>query len=70
MLRGFIKVKCPHCGRVFIAPDMEDNAAVHSAPIHCPWCGMVFRPDKALFSVLARLLKSLPGQKRLPYDFM
>jgi NAD-dependent SIR2 family protein deacetylase len=60
MLRGFIKVKCPHCGSVFIAPDMEDNATVHSAPIHCPECGMDLRPDRALFNVLARLLKSLP----------
>ena len=39
MLRGFKKVRCLHCGHIFMAADIEDNATAESMPVHCPKCG-------------------------------
>ena len=38
MLRGFVNVRCPHCGHSFKAPDIEQNATVFSMPVTCPSC--------------------------------
>ena len=43
MIRGFVKTKCPECGHVFLAPDIEDNATVFSVPVKCPKCGAMIR---------------------------
>ena len=43
MIRGFVKTKCPECGHVFLAPDIEDNATVYSVPVKCPKCGAMIR---------------------------
>jgi len=60
MLRGFIKTTCPHCGHTFSAPDIEDNAKVHSKPVNCPKCGKNFRPKSTSgLSSLFGLLKQL-----------
>ena len=42
MLRDIKRVKCHLCGHSFIALDIEDNASVLSAPIHCPKCGAIY----------------------------
>lgn len=39
MLRGFTKFRCPDCGHIFEAPDIEDSASVRTAPMPCPCCG-------------------------------
>lgn len=43
MLRGFMTVRCPHCGHIFMAADIEDNATVRSMPVHCPECGTTIK---------------------------
>lgn len=45
MLRGFTKMRCPHCGHIFIAADIEDNATIRSMPVHCPECGTTINLD-------------------------
>lgn len=59
MLRGFIRITCPHCGHTFTAPDIEDNATVFSAPVNCPKCGKTFRPKSSGIGGLFELIKSL-----------
>ena len=44
MLRGFTKFRCPNCGHIFEAPDIEDNATVRSTPMPCPCCGTKSNP--------------------------
>lgn len=39
MIRGTTNFKCPKCGKVFEAPDIEDNATVATMPMPCPCCG-------------------------------
>ena len=39
MLRGTTLFRCPNCGHVFKALDIEDNATVYSMPMPCPRCG-------------------------------
>lgn len=39
MLRGTTLFRCPNCGHVFKALDLEDNATVYSMPMPCPKCG-------------------------------
>ncbi len=39
MMRGITKFRCPKCGHIFEAPDIEDNATVFTAPMPCPKCG-------------------------------
>ena len=39
MVRGTTYFKCPHCGKVFKAPDIELNATVETMPQPCPVCG-------------------------------
>ena len=39
MLRGFKTFKCPKCGHVFKAPDIELNATIELVPMFCPMCG-------------------------------
>ena len=45
MLRGTIKVTCPNCGKAFIAPDIEWNATLYSAPVKCPHCHQMVNPN-------------------------
>lgn len=54
MVRGVIVVTCPHCGRTFVAPDIEWGATVLSAPIHCPDCGQLVDPQgwKGLLGII------------------
>ena len=54
MLRGFKNVRCPHCGFVFMAADMEDNATVAEMPVHCPKCGNIVETG-GLKAMLSRL---------------
>ncbi len=39
MVRGKTWFKCPCCGKVFKAYDIEWNATVMSMPMPCPDCG-------------------------------
>ncbi len=39
MLRGTTLFRCPNCGHVFKALDIEDNATARSTPMPCPRCG-------------------------------
>ena len=39
MLRGITLFRCPNCGHVFKAFDIEDNATARSTPMPCPRCG-------------------------------
>ncbi len=39
MMRGITKFRCPKCGHIFEAPDIEDNASVRTMPQPCPKCG-------------------------------
>lgn len=58
MIRGFKKVRCPHCGHLFMAADIEDNATVKSMDVHCPKCGSLVNPgNKGLLSELLGLFK-------------
>lgn len=41
MYRGTRKYRCPHCGEVFTAMDMELNATAASVPQRCPECGQL-----------------------------
>ena len=38
MMRGTTYFKCPKCGNVFRAPDIEDNATASTMPMSCPCC--------------------------------
>ncbi len=44
MLRGTTLFRCPNCGHVFKALDIEDNATVYSMPMPCPRCGAKSSP--------------------------
>lgn len=44
MLRGTTLFRCPNCGHVFEAPDIEDNATVRTTPMPCPRCGTKSNP--------------------------
>ena len=48
MLRGFTKFRCPNCGHIFEAPDIEDSATVRTMPQPCPRCGAKSYPEKFL----------------------
>lgn len=39
MVRGTTYFKCPKCGKVFKAPDVELAATVYTMPQPCPVCG-------------------------------
>ncbi len=39
-MRGITKFRCPKCGHIFEAPDIEDNASVRTMPQPCPRCGV------------------------------
>ena len=43
MLRRVKRIRCPHCGRSFLAFDIEDKASVNSMVTHCPQCGKVVK---------------------------
>lgn len=45
MLRGTTLFRCPNCGHVFKALDIEDNATARSTPMPCPKCGTKSYPD-------------------------
>lgn len=59
MIRGFKKVRCPHCGHIFLAADIEDNATVAGMPVHCPKCGNVVETTgiRGLLSWLLGLIR-------------
>ena len=40
-----MKITCPHCGKTFVAPDIEWNATVYSAPVTCPHCQQEVNPN-------------------------
>lgn len=44
MLRGITKFRCPNCGHIFEAPDLEDNATARTTPVPCPRCGAKSNP--------------------------
>ena len=44
MLRGTTLFRCPNCGHVFKALDIEDNATARTAPMPCPRCGAKSSP--------------------------
>ena len=44
MLRGTTLFRCPNCGHVFKALDIEDNATARSTPMPCPRCGAKSSP--------------------------
>ena len=52
MLRDIKKVHCPHCGHVFLAPDIEDRATVKAMDVHCPKCGALVNPEGFIPRVL------------------
>lgn len=54
MLRGTTLFRCPNCGHVFKALDIEDNATARSTPMPCPRCGTMCNPASLLdrFSML------------------
>lgn len=62
MLRGFKKVRCPHCGHVFIMADIEDNATAESMPVHCTKCGQEVRLNH-LRDIVVRLLQDWKWRK-------
>ena len=45
MIRGMMKIKCPHCGKTFVAPDIEWHATALSAPVTCPHCKTQVDPN-------------------------
>lgn len=45
MLRGTTLFRCPNCGHVFKALDIEDSATVRSTPMPCPRCGAKSYPS-------------------------
>ena len=60
MLRGIIRVTCPHCGKTFVAPDIELGATIESAPVTCPNCKQAVDPNKnrtTLFWIVLGWLK-------------
>lgn len=58
MVRGTIIVTCPHCGKTFVAPDIEWNATIYSAPVECPRCKQMVNPNrpKWLWGIISRWL--------------
>lgn len=44
MIKGTKLFKCPKCGKVFRAMDIEYNATVHSNPMPCPECKTLSAP--------------------------
>ena len=44
MLRGTTLFRCPNCGHVFKALDIEDNATARTTPMPCPRCGAKSSP--------------------------
>ena len=56
MVRGMIVVTCPHCGKTFVAPDIEWAASALSAPVTCPHCRRTVNPNghKGLWGIILR----------------
>ena len=61
MLRGMITVTCPHCGKTFVAPDIEWVATTLSAPVTYPHCGRTVDPNgnKGLWGIVKRWMKRI-----------
>ena len=61
MLRGSIIVTCPHCGKTFIAPDIELSATIYSAPVTCPQCNETVNPNghKGLWGIVRGWLRKI-----------
>lgn len=58
MVREKIIVTCPHCGKTFVAPDIEWHATALSAPVPCPHCERTVDPNgrKGLWGIVKRWL--------------
>ena len=57
-------VTCPHCGKTFVAPDIEQGATVEFAPVTCPNCKQTvdLRANRAgLLKVLLKRTKKDVG---------
>ena len=66
MIRGTIVVTCPHCGKTFVAPDIEWDATIYSAPVSCPHCGRAVDPNgnKGLWGIVKRWMKRIGFAER------
>ena len=65
MIRGFKKVRCPHCGHIFLAADIEDGATVKSMDVHCPNCGgKVNVYSEGLMGILDRIIDWLNPKRK------
>lgn len=65
MLRGAVIVTCPHCGKTFIAPDIELGATSYSAPVTCPQCNETVNPNdnKGLWGIVRGWLRKISQGK-------
>lgn len=70
MLRGITKFRCPSCGHIFDAFDIEDNATAGTVPVPCPRCGAKSYPQDLFFlgtidpaPNIIGLLRSIVGKK-------
>ena len=61
MVRGKIIVTCPHCGKTFVALDIEWHATALSAPVSCPHCGQTVDPNgnKGVWGIVKRWMKRI-----------
>lgn len=65
MLRGFKKVRCPHCGHIFTAADIEEGATVKSMNTYCPKCGgKVNVYSEGLMGILERIIDWLNPKRK------
>ena len=63
MVRGTTSFRCPKCGHVFTAMDVEWNATVLYAPMPCPQCGTESPAIKDEWFGLGKWIKKLLGLK-------
>lgn len=74
MLRGTTLFRCPNCGHVFKALDIEDNATASTLPQPCPRCGAKSYP-RGLFGtsmdtasdIIGRIRSIMGGKNKLFY---
>ena len=74
MLRGTTLFRCPNCGHVFKAFDIEDSATARSTPRPCPRCGAKGYPQ-GLFGtsmdtasdIIGRIRSIMGGKNKLFY---
>lgn len=56
MYRGTRKFRCPNCGEVFTAPDIELNATAASVPQRCPRCGRMVSGANESTNIIGAIL--------------